>query len=89
MLTEEDQQNLKQLGVECKQANFPASVVFGQLLSKDPGFGSIVQTVCLNDDGQIDPQEAKLVTWARNFVFRFEPQDGQEAYSLIREGEHS
>ena len=83
MLSPEDQQNLNQLVAECKQIGFPTRPLFYSLLKNEPSFISMVQIVCLKDDGTIDPKEAKLITWSRDFIFRFDQEDIDQAYELL------
>lgn len=88
-LSSGDKNNLKQLGKECKQAQYPISPLMDFLRTNNPAFGALVNTVCLNDDGQIDATEAQLIRWARTFVFTIGGVDIMEAENILQDGYYS
>ena len=89
MLDSSDRDNLKQLGKECKEANFPLSAVIDYLRHNNPAFGALIISICLSDDGRIDSKEAHLVRWARTFAFRIGGAEIMEAENLLLEGYYS
>ncbi|MEC4989154.1 MAG: hypothetical protein SAJ37_10425 [Oscillatoria sp. PMC 1068.18] len=91
MLSPEDQANFKEVGKQASDISFPPRYLtealrYSVYQQSSYDFYDTVQMICLNDDGQIDEAEGKLIAWSRNMSLNLTEEDIWEAEDLMHEG---